>query len=258
MQSPLSRGQSQWQDSSGDTRCPSVGTQHQLTCPSSAPGPPAGGPKRCSSSLSPLTDITGSAGQPEEHQTAEFQHQIPPSMPILGWASRSVGPNGSWDTWLASGHLLWHLWCPLGWVPWGQHIQKSWHSPEKQNSMSKTHNFSAQTESQMNCLKIRIMWFFVFFSLKFKMYFSQSHSLKRLKQMTIPPLAIALKNEIILRDTALPFSEQVLIKGWQSDPQKKTGFLAHSRRQLQLFEAPFTAEWRVQFLWAVSISTSDH
>ena len=66
--------------------------------------------------------------------------------------------------------------------------------------------------------------------------------------MTIPPLATALKNEITLRDMALPFSEQVLIKRWERDPQKKTGFLAHSRGQQQLFEAPFTAEWRVQFL----------
>lgn len=78
------------------------------------------------------------------------------------------------------------------------------------------------------------------------MCFSQPHSLNRLKQMTISPLATALKNEITLRDVASPFSEQVLIKGRECDPQKKTGFLVHSHRQLQLFEAPFTAQWRAQ------------
>lgn len=253
MQSPLPTDQFRWQASWGGTAVPLWGPSTNLRARVQPLGlqlevqkdadPPWTPPQ----ALQTLQGNPKNTGQPHFTTKSSFRayFRLSPSLLqvcLLQWELGQLTRKRTLTvTSLVSPRLS-----PLG---------SAW--TEKQNSTSKTHNFSAQTESQMKCLKIRIMCLGVF-SLKFKMYFSQSNSLKRLKQVTIPPLATALKNEIILRDMTLPFSEQVLIKGWQSDPQKKTGFLAHSPRQLQLFEAPFTAEWRVQLLWAVSISTSDH
>lgn len=229
-----------------------MASSHPSTAPSNilvAPQPPAEGIKRHRSSLNGphlpgVHSCYGSCRASQTAPTAVLTQQNPPLAPVLGWAHllfRSALSNGSWDTWAPSRHLLWHLWCS-----WAQSLKSPWievltHPWEAEQHQQNT-NFFVQTPGWAAWKPEQC------FFLKFKMSFSQSHFLNRLKQMTISPLATALKNEITLRDMALPFSEQVLIKGWEREPQNKTGFPAHSRRQLQLFEASFTAEWRGQLL----------
>lgn len=187
-------------------------------------------------------DIVDPAGHPRQ---LCWHNQISPLGPVLRWAHLLYGSalsNGSWDTWLPSRHWLWHLWCSLGWVPWVS-VERGPDASLRSRTASakpRTSLFRLPDELPENQNNA--------FPWNFEMCFSQAHFLNRLKQMKISPLATALKNEITLRDMALPFSEQVLIKGWEREPQNKTGIPAHSRRQLQLCEASFTAEWRGQLL----------
>lgn len=72
-------------------------------------------PARCVQTLWILQGI------PDSTRQLCWHNQIPPSVPVLGWAHLLYGSalsNGSCDTWLPSRHLLWHLWSSLGWIPW--------------------------------------------------------------------------------------------------------------------------------------------